>query len=256
MSGVIASLAITAGTTAFSFAQANAQKKIQNQANLDADKALIEARSRLSINFAEGMSIQKEPYEKERLAMLAAGAQATAAAAEGETRGSAAAAGQTLAGQQEVQSDITDRQTIDMQNIENAILEEDSRLRDLNVQLDTQELAGQQQAAADARFNASMATQQGIQGVASLASQGVAQISLYSKDKAARQAQKTAEQAAIDAANKNMVTTTDVANPLSQSQSVLSYNVSDLSKLTTDQITQYYRDLYDFSLSGSKYLKQ
>jgi hypothetical protein len=125
---------------------------------------LAEARKKLQVNYAEAMSVNKEPYNQERLAMLSAGAQLAQAAAESR-RGVGAAAGQILASQQGVQQDISNRQGVDMQNIQNAILEEESRLRDVNVGLDMQELAGQQQAAADAQLAANMARNEGIQGI-------------------------------------------------------------------------------------------
>lgn len=167
MAGLITGISgavLSAGTTAASFIQAGNQKRKQQQFEADAARALAEARKKLQVNYAEAMSINKEPYNQERLAMLTAGAQIAQAAAESK-RGVSAAAGQLLAQQQNIQQDISNRQGIDMQNIQNAVLEEESRLRDINVGLDVQELAGQQQAAADAKFAAQVATQQGIQGI-------------------------------------------------------------------------------------------
>jgi hypothetical protein len=183
----IAGLALSAGTTAVSFIQAGQQRKKQQQYEADAAKALAEARQRLQVNYAEAMSVNKEPYNQERLAMLSAGAQISQAAAESK-RGAGAVAGQLLASQQAGQQDISNRQGVDMQNIQNAILEEESRLRDVNVGLDVQELAGQQQAAADAQLAAQVATQRGIQGVANTAQQGLGMINLYQKDIGAEKA--------------------------------------------------------------------
>ena len=184
MAGVItgiAGLAISAGTTAASFIQAGQQRRKQQQFEADAARALAEARQKLQVNYAEAMSINKEPYNQERLAMLNAGAQITQAAAESE-RGAAAAAGRILASQQTAQADIANRQGLDMQNIQNAILEEESRLRDVNVGLDVQEIAGQQQAAADARLAADMAKKEGIQNIVNTAQQGLGMVNLYQKD--------------------------------------------------------------------------
>jgi hypothetical protein len=174
----IVGLGITAGTTAASFIQAGNQKRKQQDFEADAAKALAEARQRLQVNYAEAMSVNKEPYNQERLAMLSAGAQIAQAAAESK-RGAGAVAGQLLASQQAGQQDISNRQGVDMQNIQNAILEEESRLRDVNVGLDVQELAGNQQAAADARLASQMAKQQGIQGIANFAQQGLQMIPLF-----------------------------------------------------------------------------
>jgi len=171
-------LGISAGTTAASFIQAGQQKRKQQDYEADAARALAEARKKLQVNYAEAMSVNKEPYNQERIAMLNAGAQIAQAAAESK-RGVSAAAGQILAQQQNAQQDISNRQGVDMQNIQNAILEEESRLRDVNVGLDIQELAGQQQAAADAKLAAQMATQEGIQGIANTAQAALSNENLF-----------------------------------------------------------------------------
>jgi hypothetical protein len=85
-------LAVTAGTTTMSFVQAGNQKKAQRQAERDADQAMQEARKKLEVNYYDTLSIQKEPYELEREALLSQGAQAIQAGVESE-RGAAATAG-------------------------------------------------------------------------------------------------------------------------------------------------------------------
>lgn len=180
----IAGLAISAGTTATSFIQAGKQRRLQEGYEADADKALAEARRALQVNYAKQMSIKKEPYNQERLAMLSQGQQVIDAASDSD-RGAASAAGQVLMGQQSSQADITNRQSDELINIENAILEEESRLRDINVDLDMQEVEGAQQAAADARIAAADATQAGIQGIGQTAQAGLAMVPLYSQSKTA-----------------------------------------------------------------------
>ena len=178
----IVGLGISAGTTTMSFIQASNEKKAQADYEADATKALAQARKALQVNYAKSMSIQKEPYNQERLALLSAGEQIATAAAESE-RGAAATAGQLLAAQQMGAADITNRQTTDMQNIENAILEEESRLRDVNVGLDMQEIAGKQQAAADSRLAAAQANQAGIQGIGNTAQAGAEMIPLFQQNR-------------------------------------------------------------------------
>jgi hypothetical protein len=180
----IAGLAISAGTTATSFIQAGKQRRLQEGYEADADKALAEARRALQVNYAKQMSIKKEPYNQERLAMLSQGQQVIDAASDSD-RGAASAAGQVLMGQQSSQADITNRQSDELINIENAILEEESRLRDINVDLDMQEVEGQMNAAADARIAAADATQAGIQGIGQTAQAGLAMVPLYSQSKTA-----------------------------------------------------------------------
>jgi hypothetical protein len=176
------SIAATAGGAGMSFAQANKQRGLQKQAEADAIKAMAEARQKLDVNFAEQMSIKKEAYDLERQAMLSAGAQATQAGIESE-RGAAATAGRVFAGQQQAQGQIRSAMADEMTNIEGAILEEEGRLRDLSVGLDLQEVAGQQQRAADAQAAALAARQQGIEGIVNAAEKGVQYIPLYPKQK-------------------------------------------------------------------------
>jgi len=232
----IASLALTAGTTAASFIQAGQQKRKQQDFEADAAKALAEARQRLQVNYAEAMSVNKEPYNQERLAMLSAGAQIAQAAAESK-RGAGAVAGQLLASQQAGQQDISNRQGVDMQNIQNAILEEESRLRDINVGLDVQELAGQQQAAADARLAAQMGTQQGIQGIGNFAQQGLTMIPLYGgigKGTGNAAGNLTAEAAY----NPNVVSGDNIAKPMGTPQTLPSLNQGNTIQNKKDLIGQ------------------
>lgn len=187
MSAAIAGLAIGAISTGLSFAQAGQQKKLQAQAEAEADAAMEAARGRLEVNFAEQMSIKKEGYELEREANLAAGAQALEAGVESD-RGGAATAGRVLAAQQAGQAQTRAAMGDELTNIEAAIVEEDSRLRDLNVALDLEEVAGNQQKAADAQRAAQAATNQGIQGVVSTVGQAVSMVPLYKQNMAAQKA--------------------------------------------------------------------
>jgi hypothetical protein len=159
---------VSAATSAgLSFSQASKQRKIQKQAEREADEAMADARNRLGVNFAEDQSIKKEAYELEREANLVAGASATEAGTASE-RGAAATAGRVYAAQQQGQGQIRAAMGDEMTNIENAIIEEDSRLRDLNVGLDLEEVAGNQQRAALAEARAEQSKQQGIQSAIKL----------------------------------------------------------------------------------------
>jgi len=183
----IGGLASTAISTGISFTQAAKQRKLMEQAERDADKAMAEARGKLEINYAEQMAIKKEAYDLEREAMLVQGAMATQAGVESE-RGSAATAGRIYAGQQAGQAQIRSAMADEMTNIEAAILEEESRLRDLGVGLDLEEVAGEQLKAAQAQEAMQAAKAQGIQGVTNLVGQGISMVPLYQQDLAAQQA--------------------------------------------------------------------
>ena len=188
-----ASLAATATSAGLSFGQAAKQRKLQRAAEADADRAMAAARGKLDVNFAEQMSIKKEAYDLEREAMLVQGAQLTQAGIESE-RGSAATAGRVFAQQQLGQQQIRGAMADEMTNIEAAVLEEESRLRDLGVGLDLEEIAGQQMRAADAQRAATASTQQGIQSAVSAVQQGIEfGVPLYRETRAKRLARKAEE---------------------------------------------------------------
>ena len=159
---LIAGLALSAGSSAFSFAQAGASKRAQRDAESEAEAMMRRARKRLDVNYMEQLAIKKEPYELQREAMLQAGATALDAAREGDQRGVAATAGRLQQAQNQAQAQTRAAMSKEQQAIEMAVAKEDSRLRDLNVQLDLGEIEGQQRAAADAQRMAAASTQAGI----------------------------------------------------------------------------------------------
>lgn len=178
-------LATTAVTTGMSFAQARKQRKIQQQAEDDASKMMAEARKKLEVNYYDQLAIQKEPYELEREAIIAAGAQAIEAGKESE-RGAAAVAGRVQMAQQQGQREIATAMGQEMMGLEKLSAQEDARLRDVGIQLDLSEVEGAQLAAAQAAEAKGLATQQGIQGVTSLMTQGASLIPLYAQDLSAQ----------------------------------------------------------------------
>ena len=173
-------IASSLGGAAMSFSQANKQKKLQSQAEAEADKMMASARARLDVNYMDALSVQKEPYELQREAMIAQGAQTVDAAKESE-RGTAAAAGRVQMAQADVQGDIRTAMGKELTEIERLKVAEDARLRDLNVQLDLGEIEGAQMAARNAQEMASQATSQGFEGVTSAATQVANLVPLYPK---------------------------------------------------------------------------
>lgn len=173
-------LAATAGGTGMSFAQAGKQKKLQKKAEAEAEEAMQSARKALEVNYYASQSIQKEPYELEREALLSQGAQAIQAGVESE-RGAAATAGRVQMAMNEGQAGIRTAMSKEMMDLENKQLAEQSRLRDVGVQLDLGEVEGAQLAARDAAEARALSIAQGFEGVTSLASQLAAMPSLYGK---------------------------------------------------------------------------
>jgi hypothetical protein len=173
-------LAGTAATTTMSFVQAGKQKKAQRQAEKDADEAMANARKKLETNFYAAQGIKKEPYELEREALLAQGAGAIQAGVESE-RGAAATAGRIQLAQQQGQAGVRTAMGQEMMALENKQLAEESRLRDVGVQLDLGEVEGAQLAAANAERLRAQSIEQGMQGVTSLAQQAAQFVPLFAK---------------------------------------------------------------------------
>ena len=185
---LIAGLAISAIGAGASFAQAGASKRAQRDAESKADMMMRTARKRLGVNYFEELSIKKEPYELQREALLQQGATALQAAQEGDQRGVAATAGRLQQAQTAAQGQVRTAMGQELTALDKAVAEEDSRLRDLNVQLDLGEIAGAQQAAADAEQRAQAQTAQGIQGAVNTAQQGLSMINLYGQNTNAQKA--------------------------------------------------------------------
>ena len=136
-----AGLAISAGTAGASFAQASKQKKMQQKAEREADKALADARKRLDVNYYEGLSLQKEPYERAREAILASQQQAVQAAQEAETRGLAATAGRAVMAGQEAQRGVAGVQAERLLGLEKLAAGEEARLGGLQAEISLEEVA-------------------------------------------------------------------------------------------------------------------
>lgn len=186
-------LATTAATTGMSFANAGKQRRLMREAETAADKAMQEARQKLEVNVYDKLAIQKEPYELQREAMLSQGAQALQAGVESE-RGAAATAGRIQMAANEGQGAIRTAMGQDLQQLEMLSAQEEGRLRDIGVQLDLEEVAGAQLAAANAQELGAQAMQQGFEGVTSLAGQLAENAPLFEKTAAARQIGKTERQ--------------------------------------------------------------
>ena len=180
MLGAIIGVAASVGGSVMSFTQANKQRKLEKQAVAEADKAMALARARLDVNYMNALSIQKEPYELQREAMISQGAQTVDAAQESE-RGTAAAAGRVQMAQDEAQGGIRTAMGKELTEIERLKVAEEARLRDLQTQLDLGEVEGAQMAARNAQEMAAQATTQGFEGLTSAATQVANLVPLYAK---------------------------------------------------------------------------
>lgn len=172
-------LVATLGSAGMSFAQAGKQRGLADKANADANAAMAKARQALEVNFQKQQAIKKEPYELEREAALSQGAEAIQAGAEaGQV---ASTAGRVQLAMNQEQASIQNRMGQEMTAIDKSIINEDSRLRDVGVQMDLGEVEGAQLAARDAKEAQALATQQGMQSVTSAIGQAASFVPLFGK---------------------------------------------------------------------------
>lgn len=162
-----------------SFSEASKAKKNKEEADRLAAERMADARKRLEVNVMEGLSIQKEPYEQQVLALLTQGQMGLQAAVEGEERGAAATAGRTYMGQLAGQERVRTAMGQELQDIERAKIAEEARLLDYGMGLDLGEVEGYQQMAADAEKARVANIEQGIAAFGNLATTSMENMPLY-----------------------------------------------------------------------------
>jgi hypothetical protein len=171
-----------------SFAQAGKQNKLRKKAQEDAAKFAKEARQKLGVNYFDELAIQKEPYELQREAMLAQGADLMQAGIEGSDRGVGAVAGRIQQAQNQGQSDIRTGMAQDMLNLDIMSAQQDQTNMGRLANVDVMEAQGAQLAAKDAQEASAAAMTAGFdalnQGIGSAASTAP----LYSKTGGAKAA--------------------------------------------------------------------
>ena len=183
----IGGLASTALTTGFSIADMRKMKRLQKEADADAEKFMNEAKKLLEVNAYDQLAVQMKPYEIEREALASAGAQAIEAGRESE-RGAAAVAGRVQAQYADSLRDIQTRQGKEMADLAKLSAAEDSRLKDVKTQIALDEATGAQMASAMYDERASQATQNAIAGGVSMLTQAAKLPALYGTDIKAEQA--------------------------------------------------------------------
>lgn len=193
-------LVMAAGTTTASFIQAADQKDKQKKAEADAAEAMASARKRTEVNFYEELAVNKEAYTAQREAMLSAGAQAIEAGKESQ-RGLAAAVSRTQKAQEVGQAKIRQAEIADVNKLEQLVAKEESRLRDVNIQLDLGEAAGAQVAAQQFAEQSEASTMQGVKGIGQTVEAGLQMVPLYKQNKAVKGLDKAAEAEGVTTQN-------------------------------------------------------
>ena len=176
-SGIAGGIQVASGIKSFS--EANKAKKRQNKAEREAAKAMEEARRRTEVNVMEALSVKKEPYEQQVMALLTQGQAGLQAGVEGDTRGAAATAGRVQMAQNLGQERVRTAMGQELQDIERAKVAEEARILDMRAGLDLAEAEGYQQMAADAQKDRAANIQQGITAVGNLATTSMENMPLY-----------------------------------------------------------------------------
>jgi len=175
----IATLGAAAIGSGMSFAEAGKQRKLQQEAENAAQKAFDEAKAKLEVNYLEGLSVAKEPYELARENLLQGSAAALQAGVEGETRGAAATAGQVLMAQQAQAAQQRSAMSQEMQQLQQLAAQEEARLQGARVDLDLGEAKGQQARAQQAQQARAAAMNAGIGGLFDMAAAGMESADLF-----------------------------------------------------------------------------
>lgn len=251
MSGIaIAGLALSVGTTTASFIQAGKQKKLGEAAERKAEDAMKDARSALDVNYFEDLAVNKEAYELERDATLQAEAGALQALQESGQRGVAGGVGRLALAGQKQQAATRTAMAKELGDLEKLTAQEDSRLRDLGVQLDLEEVAGAQQAAAQAQEMRAAKISEGIQGVGSVAQQGLSMVPLYQQNQAAQRA----AIGTMAGTESGLSTLKNTFDPNSMSPSMMDNNPFNInaSQFGNAVTQQYYQNMSPQQYRGFK----
>lgn len=225
----IIGLGLAAAKSGAGFVQASKQKKMQQKAEREADKFMADARKKIEVNYYEGLSLQKEPYERAREAMLASGQQALQAGVEGETRGAAATVGRVQMAQGAAQRDVAGAQAERLLGLEKLAAGEDSRIAGLLSELDLEEAEGAQIAAAEAAKNRAAAVQQGVEGVGDFLGVGLEALPLYQQGAGARQLGRSQR---INKRTGQYGELQDIQNTISQKGSIDGVDVSGVGGMS------------------------
>lgn len=198
-----AATAIALGATSVasagaSFAQAAKQQRQMREAEEAAAKYMDDARKKFSVNFAEQLQVPLEGYEMASDLNRQAVSQNIEALRESGQRavlgGVAGLQQQAQAGAEQLrmamQQDLYDR--------DKAIAAEESRLRDIQGEIDLGEAAGAQQAAADAQMMRAQSIQSGLGALASGATTLYEGSDLYGQSKETKLAEKFGKGLTVD----------------------------------------------------------
>lgn len=190
----IASTAASLGGSYMSFRQTAQQRRLQGEARDAAEKMIQEARKRADQNVYEGLSVNKEPYNRMREDLVSQGAEALRAGIESD-RGAGAVAGRILMAQNVAGRNIAEAQGLEQSRINELVAGEEGRLQDYLASLSEMEAEGAQMAEAQAQEAAAKAMTQGFTGLTNAVSSASEILPLYYKSQGAKGYEELSQQA-------------------------------------------------------------
>lgn len=190
----IASTASALGGSYMSFRQAAQQRRLQGEAREAAEKMIQEARKRADQNVYEGLSVNKEPYNRMREDLISQSAEALRAGIESD-RGAGAVAGRILMAQNVAGRNIAEAQSLEQSKINELVAGEEGRLQDYLASLSEMEAEGAQMAEAQAQQAAAQATAQGFTGLTNAVSSASEILPLYYQGQGAKRYKELSQQA-------------------------------------------------------------
>jgi hypothetical protein len=186
MSGAIAGLVMSAGTTAMSFIGASKQKRMEEAASRDAAQAMAEVEKELTKNEMKALAIQQEPYEQMQDTLGAQIKTEMEAVREGDQRGVLGGSQRVQEGAVQASGSIRTAQGKEMSELDKLAADEETRKSDIRMQVKLGEVSGAQQASAQASNARAQLNQQALMGVGSTVAQGLQMLPTYGKSAEAR----------------------------------------------------------------------
>ena len=186
MSGAIAGLAISVGTTAMSFINAGNQKRKQQDADRKAAMAMAEVEKELTKNEYKALSLDQTIYEQTQATLGAQIKTEMEALREGDQRGVLAGSQRVQEGTVQSSGAIRADQGQKLDELDKLVADEETRKSDIKMQLKLGDVAGAQQASAEASQAANQLKMQGFQGVGNVLQQGLGMVKTYGKSAEAK----------------------------------------------------------------------
>lgn len=147
----IAQAGISVAGMVSSFAQASKQQRMYRKAEENVARFMAEARKRLEVNVFESLQVPLQGYEMASQINMASSRQSVEALRESGQRAIAGGIGRVQEVTTRASEDLRMEMQRDLFKRDEMIAREDSRLRDMNVNLDLAEVTGAQQAMADSQ---------------------------------------------------------------------------------------------------------